>query len=70
MANFMRVYYDLKADGNDFSEQRQAQDDLLWDNLAFIIPLLCQLIIRIYTEEVSVPCGVNLNSNFLFCIFF
>ena len=71
MVNYMRVYYDLRSDGNVFSKQRYAQDDLLWDNLAFIIPPLCLQIIQTFKKEVScLNCVANLNSNFSFCIFF
>ncbi len=66
LVNYMRVYYDLQSDRNVFGEQRWVQDDLLWDNLAFIIPPLCRQIIRTF-NEVSLPCVVNLNSNFSFC---
>ncbi|KAH9389524.1 hypothetical protein TYRP_023215 [Tyrophagus putrescentiae] len=61
MVNYMRVYYDLQSDRNVFSEQRYAQDDLLWDNIAFVIPPLCRQTIRIFNEEPMIVTDIEPN---------
>lgn len=42
MVNYMTEYYDLNRDRNPFSEWREKLDEKLWDNFAYVIPLLCR----------------------------
>ncbi len=53
MVKHMKLYYDLEADPDAFSGRRQELDNYLWDNLAFIIPMLCRQVIDVFLTEVS-----------------
>lgn len=53
MYHHMKVYYDLEADPDPYSGKRQNMDNCLWDNLAFIIPMLCRDVIDTMDKEVG-----------------
>lgn len=54
IAQHMKVYYDLSNDHDAFSSKRMAMDDNMWDNLAYIIPLLCRQMNQVLQSETIV----------------
>lgn len=42
MVEYMKQYYDLSIDRHPFSPWRQRLDELLWDSMSYVIPLLCR----------------------------
>ena len=52
LVDHMNVYYDLeKHDEDPFSKTRQQMDDILWDTLGFLIPLMCKQICDLLKDE-------------------
>lgn len=52
--NYMAQYYNITNDSDAFSQRRMLMDDCLWDNLAYLIPLLCNQMVQILQNEMLV----------------
>lgn len=65
MVRHMKLYYDLSTDGDVFSQRRQQMDDRLWDNLAYLIPLLCRQMIDLLRNEPIIVTDVKPGHNHL-----
>lgn len=45
MINFMDDYYDLRTDSNSNSRARVYKEETFWDNMAYVIPVLCRQVV-------------------------
>lgn len=52
MIDYSKKYFNLSENADAYSSHRQELDNLLWDNLAFIIPMLCRQVIDVLEREV------------------
>lgn len=62
IVNHMEQYYDISKDGNPLSVVRQQMDNYLWDNLAYIIPMLCRDIGTLLHKEPMIIPDVEPNA--------
>lgn len=62
MVHHMNAYYDLTKDSDPLSESHQQLDNMLWDNLAFIIPMLCRQAVSLFRTEPMILTDVEPNA--------